>query len=228
MTLKEDLVQVDGSSLMPSVVGLVPDPRPGRRGVVQGVKAMSMAVGLPAVLNSPRPVRNSKRILGRTRTRDHALSADIKRFRMKATDDAEPRLILSRRPSLTLSPEQVAAAILSRLVSEVDGLLLGRPQARDACCSVITVPAHFSHAKRLATRTAAYIAGLSRDKGKVVILNEPTAAMIGYVARQQSSAAAGGSGERRPCGNGNYMVVDLGGGTLDVSIVNYEVAPNRF
>jgi molecular chaperone DnaK len=67
--------------------------------------------------------------------------------------------------------------------------------------AVITVPAYFNDAQRLATREAGELAGLE----VVRILNEPTAASLTYDPSQREL--------RR------LLVYDLGGGTFDVSIV---------
>ncbi len=69
---------------------------------------------------------------------------------------------------------------------------------------MITVPAYFSDAQRNATREAGELAGLE----VVRIVNEPTAASLAYGLDTES---------RR-----TVMVYDLGGGTLDVSIVRIE------
>jgi molecular chaperone HscC len=67
---------------------------------------------------------------------------------------------------------------------------------------VISVPAYFNDTQRKATRNAAHIAGLN----VVRLVNEPTAAALSYGLHK--------------AGNDNqFMVVDLGGGTLDVSVV---------
>jgi heat shock protein 5 len=68
--------------------------------------------------------------------------------------------------------------------------------------AVITVPAYFTEAQRLATKNAGRIAGLDVMR----IINEPTAAALAYgldkVGKMQ-----------------NVLVFDLGGGTFDVSLL---------
>ena len=68
--------------------------------------------------------------------------------------------------------------------------------------AIITVPAYFSPAQREATERAGYAAGLT----KVKLLREPEAAALAYGLIQES--------------NQIVMVVDLGGGTLDVSVLD--------
>lgn len=66
---------------------------------------------------------------------------------------------------------------------------------------VITVPAYFDDAQRQATKQAAELAGLKLLR----LLNEPTAAAIAYGLDAKA--------------DGTFVVYDLGGGTLDVSIL---------
>ncbi len=95
------------------------------------------------------------------------------------------------------SPQEISALILRKLKDDASELL-GRP-IRDA---VITVPAWFQSAQRAATAEAGEIAGLN----VLSILNEPTAAAIAYGLDRV--------GERR-----RFVVFDLGGGTLDVTVM---------
>jgi len=99
----------------------------------------------------------------------------------------------------TLSPQEASALVLRTLVDWAEAQLGHRPER-----AVITVPAYFSDAQRLATREAGELAGLE----VVRILNEPTAASLAY-----------GHGEGPPR---TLLVYDLGGGTFDVSIVRIE------
>ncbi|MDR3239677.1 MAG: Hsp70 family protein, partial [Clostridiales bacterium] len=67
---------------------------------------------------------------------------------------------------------------------------------------VITVPAYFTDAQRRDTLQAGEMAGLTVER----IINEPTAAALDY-----------GSGHLEDCKN--ILVYDLGGGTLDVTVL---------
>ena len=69
--------------------------------------------------------------------------------------------------------------------------------------AVVTVPAHFNDAQREATKDAGEICGLNVLR----IINEPSAAALAYGLGKQIA------GER------NVLVFDLGGGTLDVSLL---------
>ena len=95
------------------------------------------------------------------------------------------------------TPQEISALILKQLKNIAEQHL-----EQAVAKAVITVPAYFSDAQRLATREAGEIAGLD----VVRVLNEPTAAALSYEAGRQS--------------NKRVLVYDLGGGTFDVSVVS--------
>jgi len=72
--------------------------------------------------------------------------------------------------------------------------------------AVITVPAHFNSSQRWATREAGVICGLNVLR----IVNEPAAAAVAYGLEKETT------GER------NVIVLDLGGGTFDVTLLTIE------
>ncbi len=95
--------------------------------------------------------------------------------------------------------EEVSAIILRSLVDDAEAKL-GR-QVKDV---VITVPAYFDDARRVATKQAGEIAGLNVLR----VINEPTAAALYYGVSAES--------------DGYTLVYDLGGGTFDVTIIGIE------
>ena len=70
--------------------------------------------------------------------------------------------------------------------------------------AVISVPAYFNNMQRKATILAGELAGLKVER----VINEPTAAAIAYGLHEKPEHT-------------QFMVVDLGGGTFDVSIMEY-------
>lgn len=70
--------------------------------------------------------------------------------------------------------------------------------------AVISVPAYFNASQRQATKDAAVIAGLN----VLQIISEPTAAAMAYAF------------DKKPQGDKNVLIFDLGAGNCDVSIVN--------
>lgn len=93
--------------------------------------------------------------------------------------------------------EELSALVLRSLKEDAE-----RHLDESVADAVITVPAYFSDAQRKATRAAGRLAGLN----VVRLLNEPTAAALAY------GLGAGGAEQR-------ILVLDLGGGTYDVSIL---------
>jgi len=95
------------------------------------------------------------------------------------------------------TPQQVGSFILQKIKSDAEKFLGETIEG-----AVITVPAYFNDNQRQATKDAGEIAGL-----KVLrIINEPTAACLAYGLDK--------AGKEQ-----KIMVFDLGGGTLDVTIL---------
>ena len=97
----------------------------------------------------------------------------------------------------TYSPQEISALILQHLKREAE-LALGEPITE----AVITVPAYFTALQRRATHDAGELAGLTVRR----LINEPTAAALAY-------------GIERPNVEEKVVVYDLGGGTLDVTVL---------
>ncbi len=95
------------------------------------------------------------------------------------------------------TPQQISAFILQKIKQDAEAYLGDKVEE-----AVITCPAYFDDNQRTATKDAGEIAGL-----KVLrIINEPTAACLAYGLEKSQK-------EQR------IMVFDLGGGTLDVTIM---------
>ncbi len=101
------------------------------------------------------------------------------------------------------TPQQISAFILQKIKRDAEAFLADKVEK-----AVITVPAYFNDNQRQATKDAGSIAGLE----VVRIINEPTAASLAY-------------GMDRPEKEMKIMVFDLGGGTLDVTLM--EVGPSK-
>jgi molecular chaperone DnaK len=97
------------------------------------------------------------------------------------------------------TPQQLSAFLLQKIKRDAEAFL-GEPVRK----AVITVPAYFNDNQRQATKDAGVIAGLE----VVRIINEPTAAALAYGLNKLDQ-------EMR------ILVFDLGGGTLDVTIMEF-------
>lgn len=93
--------------------------------------------------------------------------------------------------------EQVAACILRKIKSDAQQQLGGRVDQ-----VVVTVPAQFNDAQRVATMDAIKIANLKLLR----LINEPTAAAISYEAQSRAQQV--------------ILVVDIGGGTVDTTLLS--------
>jgi molecular chaperone DnaK len=97
------------------------------------------------------------------------------------------------------TPEQLSAFLLQKIKRDAEAFL-GEPVEK----AVVTVPAYFDDNQRSATKDAASIAGLE----VVRLVNEPTAASLAYGLDRLKQEL-------------RIAVVDLGGGTLDVTIMEF-------
>jgi len=94
------------------------------------------------------------------------------------------------------TPQEISAMILQKIKLDAESFLNDKVDG-----AVITVPAYFDDAQRQATKDAGAIAGLEVKR----IINEPTAAALSYGLDKK--------------GEHKILVFDLGGGTLDVTIL---------
>ncbi|MCZ7398656.1 MAG: Hsp70 family protein, partial [Candidatus Methanoperedens sp.] len=93
-------------------------------------------------------------------------------------------------------PQELSAYLLQKIKQDAEAFLGEKVEK-----AVITVPAYFNDNQRQATKDAGEIAGLE----VIRIINEPTAAALSYGLDKE--------------GDQKIMVFDLGGGTLDVTIM---------
>ena len=97
------------------------------------------------------------------------------------------------------TPQQISAFILQKIKRDAEQYL--GETVKEA---VITVPAYFDDNQRQATKDAGLIAGLEVKR----IINEPTAASLAYGIDKAKESQ-------------KILVFDLGGGTLDVTIMEF-------
>lgn len=94
-------------------------------------------------------------------------------------------------------PEDLSALVIRSLVESAERYL-----EEEVTEAIISVPAYFNNDQRTATKNAGKLAGITAER----IINEPSSAALAY--------------HKMVDGDGTFLVFDLGGGTLDVSIVD--------
>jgi molecular chaperone DnaK len=97
------------------------------------------------------------------------------------------------------TPQELSAMLLQKIKRDAEAFL--GEEVKEA---VITVPAYFNDNQRQATKDAAQIAGFNVSR----LVNEPTAAALAYGLDK-------GTKEMK------IIIYDLGGGTLDVTIMEF-------
>lgn len=156
--------------------------------------------------------KNGEIEVGRRALRRRALEPErvvtsIKRLMGRRSSEQDPHFSVVTETSaegLPLifgrSPEEISAEILREL-RRIAEWRMGVEITR----AVITVPAYFHDAQRAATKRAGELAGLE----VIRILNEPTAAALAYGMDRLGEKA-------------RIAVYDLGGGTFDLSILEFQ------
>jgi molecular chaperone DnaK len=111
-------------------------------------------------------------------------------------DNNTPRVDIDGRQ---YTPQEISAMILQKMKKTAEDYL-----GQEVTEAVITVPAYFSDSQRQATKEAGQIAGLDVKR----IVNEPTAAALAYGVDKANKDM-------------KIAVFDLGGGTFDISILEF-------
>ncbi|HEC36740.1 MAG TPA: molecular chaperone DnaK [bacterium] len=98
------------------------------------------------------------------------------------------------------NPQEISAMILRKIKEDASAYL-----GEEVTEAIITVPAYFNDNQRQATKDAGRIAGLDVKR----LINEPTAAAIAYGLDKKTASL-------------KVAVLDLGGGTFDVTIMEMD------
>lgn len=165
--------------------------------VVVGYKAQEMG-------NPDNTIYDAKRFIGK-RFEKSELEKESSRysFKMVADDYGQIRYKLVEKPKDIenfVTPEFIGSRVIDNLKLTAEKAL-----EKKVNLGVMSVPAEFNDDQRNATIHAAKIAGIDVLR----VINEPTAAALAY-------------GLHKKPGISYILVVDLGGGTLDVSLLNIQ------
>ncbi|XP_062154328.1 heat shock cognate 70 kDa protein-like [Alnus glutinosa] len=153
--------------------------------------------------NPTNSIFDAKRLIGR-RFSDSLIQNDIKLWPFKVIEGPtdKPMIVVTHKgEEKHFAAEEISSMVLKKMREIAEAYLCTTVKN-----AVITVPAYFNDLQRKATKDAGNIAGLNVMR----IINEPTAASIGYGLDKV------GIGKR------NVLIFDLGGGTTDISLLTID------
>ena len=177
------IINSEGERTTPSIVSFGKD---GERKVGNPAKRQ-------AVVNPSTTVHSVKRFIGCTFN-------DVKPYVSKfaySVKEGENGLPVIDINGKSFTPQEISAAVLQKMKKTAEEYL-----GTDVTDAVITVPAYFNDAQRVATKEAATIAGLNVKR----IINEPTAAALAFGIDKLNKDM-------------KILVFDAGGGTTDLSVL---------
>jgi L1 cell adhesion molecule like protein len=156
-----------------------------------------------AAMNPTNTVYDAKRLIGR-KFDDPIVQSDMKlwSFNVVKGGDNRPKIKVNYMDEeKEFFAEEISATVLMKMKTIAEEYL-----GEVVTDAVVTVPAYFNDAQRQATKDAGAIAGLNVLR----IINEPTAAAIAYGLDKKRDKEE------------HVMIVDLGGGTADFTILSIE------
>jgi len=163
-------------------------------GFKDGERKVGDAARRQAITNPKNTVYAIKRFMGMPFA---SVADEAKRVTYDVVNEGGfPRVSIDNRK---YTPQEISATILQKMKKTAEDYL-----GTEVTDAVITVPAYFNDDQRKATSEAGQIAGLNVKR----IINEPTAAALAYGIDKSDKDM-------------NIVVYDIGGGTSDVSILNF-------
>ncbi|HMK46218.1 MAG TPA: molecular chaperone DnaK [Methanocella sp.] len=166
-------------------------------------EAAIMEGGKPVIIPSAEGGRMFPSVVAFTKTGERLIGESARR---QAVTNPERTIMAIKRKMGTdykveidgkrYTPQEISSMILQKIKQDAEAYL-----GEKITKAVITVPAYFNDNQRQATKDAGTIAGLEVLR----VINEPTAASLAYGLDKKGSQ--------------KILVFDLGGGTLDVTIM---------
>ncbi|NXB70014.1 HSP13 protein, partial [Donacobius atricapilla] len=161
-------------------------------GVYVGYEGLELADA-----NPQNTIYDAKRFIGKVFTSEE-LQSESSRYPFKVVNNnGLAEFSVTTNETFHITPERIGSKLLLKLKKMAEANL-----GMSISKAVISVPAEFDERQRNSTIKAANLAGLNVLR----VINEPTAAAMAYGLHKADVF--------------NVLVVDLGGGTLDVSLLN--------
>jgi L1 cell adhesion molecule like protein len=156
-------------------------------------------------MNPKNTIYDAKRFIGMNFS-DPKITEIIPRYPFTIKGDKNDKIYFEveyKKETKKFYPEEISAMLLGRMKEIAEEYT-----NKKATKVVITIPAHFSDAQRNATKAAGKIAGFEEV---LRIINEPTSAGLAYGIEKNTSSR-----------EINILIVDVGGGTADMSILTID------
>jgi heat shock 70kDa protein 1/2/6/8 len=153
-------------------------------------------------MNPKNTVYDAKRFIGMNFS-DSKIQEIIPRYPFIIKGDNNDKIYFEveyKNETKKFYPEEISAMLLGKMKEMAEEYT-----NKKATKVVITIPAHFADSQRNATKTAGKIAGFEEV---LRIINEPTSAGLAYGIEKNNSSR-----------EINVLIVDVGGGTADMSIL---------
>jgi heat shock protein 1/8 len=153
-------------------------------------------------MNPKNTIYDAKRFIGMNFS-DSKIQEIIPRYPFTIKGDNNDKIYFEveyKNETKKFYPEEISAMLLGKMKEMAEEYT-----NKKATKVVITIPAHFADSQRNATKSAGKIAGFEEV---LRIINEPTSAGLAYGIEKNNSSR-----------EINVLIVDVGGGTADMSIL---------
>tara|TARA_B110001450_G_scaffold103009_1_gene97527 strand:- start:11991 stop:13820 length:1830 start_codon:yes stop_codon:yes gene_type:complete len=192
-------------------VEIVIDPHTGARTIASYVsfseneRTIGNIAKNQSTMNPKNTIYDAKRFIGMNFS-DPKIQEIIPRYPFIIKGDNNDKIYFEveyKNETKKFYPEEISAMLLSKMKEMAEEYT-----GKKATKTVITIPAHFADSQRNATKSAGKIAGFEEV---LRIINEPTSAGLAYGIEKNNSSR-----------EINILIVDVGGGTADMSILTID------
>ena len=192
-------------------VEIVIDPHTGARTIASYVSFSENEITIgniaknQSTMNPKNTIYDAKRFIGMNFS-DPKIQEIIPRYPFTIKGDNNDKIYFEveyKNETKKFYPEEISAMLLSKMKEMAEEYT-----GKKATKTVITIPAHFADSQRNATKLAGKIAGFEEV---LRIINEPTSAGLAYGIEKNNSSR-----------EINILIVDVGGGTADMSILTID------